>query len=348
MVIQDLYLAGGGASAAGIDAAALASAAPSIVTAGRYGVRTALPEGWRTWLAHWAGRPDLSHTAPVQVAAAALPVPAMESDAAGTTSWIATPVELRAGHTRVHLAHRGILSLRAAEQQVLAADFARTFGAAGPALLPLPAGEFLLRTPGIAPLVTCEPARSAGGDIAASLPHGAGAGALRRLIAETEMWLHGHELNVQRQARGVPPVTALWPWGAQGAHLRAAAPAPGSGVAAATAAFGRDAWLDGLWHLLGSTCRELPQRLGDLPGSGVGRALVVARLGDSWHESERDTVADALARFDAQFVSPALRALRAGELTRVQLVFNDVSVRIGRHARLRLWRRARAGLGAFA
>ena len=36
---------------------------------------------------------------------------------------------------------------------------------------------------------------------------------LRRLGAEIEIWLAGHELNREREARNLPPLNALWFWG---------------------------------------------------------------------------------------------------------------------------------------
>ena len=77
----------------------------------------------------------------------------------------------------------------------------------------LPCGDFLLSTPEIAAVASAEPARFAGAAVPA-LPAGAAAAPLRRRVAEIEMWLHDHALNAGAPARGAPPVSALWPWGA--------------------------------------------------------------------------------------------------------------------------------------
>src|SRR2546423_996126 len=207
IVIADLYLPQG--------AAAVAGAAPGIERALRFGERAALEHGWREWLAHELGRADLAGAAPACVAAAEL-APAGPPAGASGTLWIATPLHLSAGAARAVLDHRGVLRLPPAELAALAAAFQDTFGPSGFTLMPLSSGGFLLRTVGIAAVATTEPARCAGGDLAAALPSGPAAAPLRRLLVEIEMWLHGQALNEARRRRGEPPGMTLWPWGAPG------------------------------------------------------------------------------------------------------------------------------------
>jgi len=341
IIMADLYLPRGG-RADGAEAAAAFARVPGLEAVGRFGMRARLADGWRAWLAHWAGRAELSDVAPAEIAAALLG----GTDGPGeqkVARWIATPVQLRATHTQVLLEHFGLLALAPAEQTLLAAEFARTFGPSL-SLAPLPSGDFLLTTPDLAAPLTTEPARGAGGEVTASLPQGAAAGPLRRLVTEIEMWLHALPLNEARAQRGEPRVTALWPWGACGGtrrpEVRRAADVP--------PAFGRDPWLAGLWHLQGSASRALPQRLDAVLGAGAERAVVVAEVGRELQRSHPDTVADAVARLDERFVFPAWRALASGELARLTLVVSDLRVQLGRGGRWRLWRRARPGLRSFA
>jgi hypothetical protein len=341
IVIADLYLPRGGDEATP-EAAAFA-AVPGIETLGRFGVRTRLVAGWRQWLARSLGRADLAEAAPACVAAALLPA-AQIAPSGAVTSWIATPVQLTAGLAHVHLDPRGILRLPAADLASLCEDFSTTFGASAFSLTPLPSGELLLRTPGIEPIETSEPARCALAGVAQALPRGPAAAALRRLIAEIEIWLHGLPLNAARRRRGEPPVTALWPWGATGRIVRAARAAAHE----RSLAFGRDAWLEGLWHLQGSDCRALPPDLHEvLAGARAERCVLVMEAGGELQRAGEGTLVDALSRLDARFVSPALRALRTAELSAVTLIVNDTLVRVQPHSLLKLWRRARAGLGNF-
>ncbi|MGH8134388.1 MAG: hypothetical protein ACRETP_14390 [Steroidobacteraceae bacterium] len=345
ILIPDLYLARG-TEAQG--APADLGPVPGLEYAGRFGERAQLAGGWREWLARWVGHEELAQRSVAAIAAASLaPSPA---PAGAATLWIATPVRLIAGLTRVHLDHRGIVRLPHAELTVLAADFYRTFGASGLALQPLCDGNLLLAAPGLAPVATVEPARCAGGEV--TVPHGPAAAPLLRLAAEIEMWLHGAALNEARAARGESPVTALWLWGAE-----RRAPPPGATVFAGTArvgpqpatlAFGSDAYLRGLWHLHGEVSRPLPGRLEEVLAQGTERAVLVVEVADELRGNVQWTVAQAVAELDRRLIGPVLRALRDGVLERMSVVVNDTLVAVGRRSGLKRWRRPRAGLAGFA
>jgi hypothetical protein len=339
MVVADLYLPRDAQTAPKV--AAGFAQVPGIERAGRFGEHQPLADGWRAWLARALGRTGVSDAAAGRVAGAVLASPPGDNGA----SWIATPVHLSAGLTRVHLDHRGILRLSAEELAVLAADFRTTFGAAGLSLRPLPSGELLLETPGIPAVATLEPARCAGGEVEAFLPPGPQAAPLRRVLSEIEMWLHAHALNEARRRRGELPLTTLWLWGATGGaprrEARTRAPLP--------PAFGADAWLRGLWHLEGSVCQALPERLETvLTVPQAEQAVLVAEVGRELQRAREGTVAEALARLDERLISPAVRALRLGELARLTLILNDARVTLGRVSHFRLWRRRRVGLASFA
>ena len=336
IVIADLYLK----HDAPLGAAAQRGALPGIESATRFGERTSLGHGWRAWLAGSLGRPDLAAAAPARIAAAA---------ATGRgigTPWIATPLELSVHRSGTHLEHRGILRLALAELTALAHAFKEAFGPSGLALTPLPSGDFLLETPGIAAVPTLEPARWAGGDVAVALPRGAAAAPLRRFLSEVEMWLHAQELNDTRRRRGDPPVTTLWPWGATGEPE----PPERRATRGTPLAFGSEAYLRGLWQLLGSECRGLPERFEDVASAaGAAGAVLIVDVGAELERDAESTLADAMSRLDARFVSPSLEALRRGEVDGVTLIANDTLVRLRRHSHLRVWRRARAaGLAGFA
>ena len=344
IVIPDLYLRPERAGA--LPASALASGRfPGLERAGRFGERLALIGGWRAWLARLLAREDLAPVAPARLAAAALSGPQAQAPD-GATLWIATPLHLTAGLARVHLDHRGLLALSGAELAALAAAFADTFGSSGFSLTPLPSGDLLLKTAGVAAQRTVEPARCIGADLAQVLPQGVAAGPLRRLVAEIEMWLHAQPLNEARQQRRELPVTTLWLWGAEGQALARTA---GAARPPLPLAYGRDAWLEGLWRLEGDTWRTLPAHLEDvLAESQAERGLIVAQVAAALQGSPQSSAADALARLDERFIAPALAALPRGRLARAVLIVNDVRVALGRTSRFKLWRRPRAGLARFA
>ena len=342
IVICDLYLKPGEL------AAEPAQPLAALAFSGRFGARERLPSGWREWLSGWLGHPELARAPVAQVAAAALRDPY-----AGATRWIATPVELLAGLTRVHLERRGLVQLSEPELTQLTASFARTFGGSGLALAPLGDGQLLLATPGIAPVAASEPARSAGGVL--EVPQGPAAATLLRLRAEIEMWLHAEPLNDARRARGAPPVSALWLWGATGDVTAVDERNSQSGVnggarpATVTVAFGSDAFLAGLCCLTGTPLAPLPADPGAVFASAAAErlALVVAMAGQLAPE-ESWSLPAAAAALERRLIAPALAALRQGALARLTLIASDTRVTLTRYSGLKRWRRARAGLAAFA
>ncbi len=332
IVLTDLYLP----EAPPRPVAGASVALPGIEQTGRYGQRTALTAGWRAWLARRLGRDDLAALAPARIAAAVLP-------ATGEPQWLASPVHLSAGLSRVHLDHRGLLRLSATEQAALTRTFAHAFAGSGLTLAGLPCGEFVLQAPGIRAVPTTEPARCAGGEIAAALPRGAEAAALRRVAAEIEMWLHGQQTNAVRTRLGHLGVNALWLWGG---GEGAAAPVPRA-LTPAPLGFGSDAYLDGLWQLHGQRCRPLPEDLTAVLSAGGDAPTVLALSVAAELQSRHASFAQALGTLDERFIAPALAALQAGTLASVTLVANDTALTVRRRSALRIWRRGRPGLASL-
>ncbi|MFI4885637.1 MAG: hypothetical protein ACHQIF_08725 [Steroidobacterales bacterium] len=346
IVVADLYLgpepglrmaparAAAEAAIAGSRAGAAPDAAPGLEHLTRFGDKCMLTQGWRAWVACWLGLPQYAAAAPATVAAAAaagLPV--------NGTVWLATPVHLVAGMTGVHSDRRSLLRLAASAAETLAASFADTFRGSGLDLHPLQSGELLLSGPAAsAAAITTEPARLLLRPIAESLPAGEGATSLRRLGAEIEMWLHAHPLNEQRMRRGEPSVSTLWLWGGG-----PSVPAGGEvAQASAAAAFGSDAYVQGLWRLAGGESRPLPVDWAALIGEPrAPRALGVVEVAELLHAHSSWRLADAVAAIDRRLMAPALAALRQGRLDRLVLLANDRCLSLRAASRWRLWRHLR-------
>jgi hypothetical protein len=331
IVIGDLYLSqsqGGGQDA---------PSAPALEHLARFGEKKALPEGWRAWAARWLGLAQYARESPASVAAAAL------ADApVDRAVWLATPLHLVAGLTSLHVDRRSALRLRAAELAQLAAGFGDTFRGSGFDLRPLADGTLLLCGPAeLARTTTTEPARLLLTPMAEALPMGEGAAALRRLSAEIEMWLHGLPLNDERVRRREPPVATLWLWGGGiAAALRPAAP---RGIAAA--AFGSDAYIQGLWRLAGGEIRPMPVDWGAVIGEPrVACVLGVVEVAELLHANPSWRLAQAVAEIDRRLLAPSLAALTRGELDRLVLLANDRSLAVRAADRWRIWRRKRAAL----
>jgi hypothetical protein len=309
---------------------------------------------------------------PSSPTATPLPAPTLSQK---PMAWMATPVHLLAGLTSVHVDRRSMLRLDANDQSTLAADFQRVFHDSGFELRPLDSGDFLVLGPQMPHVETLEPARSMG----ASIAHVQGANvpgpALRRLGAEIEMWLHDHAVNHARGRRGEWPVTGLWLWGGGAADFPEAGP-PGAGsneltgaaalgivargasdkrarIGRASApltdiAFGRDAYLQGLWASRDEKVFALPQQLADVFGyPQARRAVLVIEIGSMLHSNPTWTFFDAVAQIDRSFIEPAVAALNRGQCERLVILANDHQLTLRARDRLKFWRRTPSGLSGL-
>jgi hypothetical protein len=321
---------------------ASADAAPGLEHLARFARREPLPEGWRAWIARWAGLPQYAGAAPASIASAPL---------AGALSrravWLATPLHLIAGPTSVHVDRRSMLRLMRTEAEELAASFRESFRGSGFELHPLESGELLLSGPeGSAPSGTLEPARLLLGSVAEALAAAERAPELRRLSAEIEMWLHEHPVNSGRERQGAPSITTLWPWGG---GAQAIAPSSTSSHELLDVALGADAYVHGLWRLAGGETRAMPVDWRRLIGeSSARRVLGVVEVAALLPSEASWCLADALTEIDRRLLLPSLEALRHGELERLTLLANDRRLVVRAADRWRLWRRKRTALEGLA
>jgi hypothetical protein len=363
IVITDLYLTSV-AEAASIRGIEL----PGLARIARYGSGQLLEQGWRPWLASWSGQSELTQTPPATVAAAASRATA--ADINGRMVWLATPVHLVAGLSSVHLDTRGLLQVELDTRRELADDFNSVFSDSPFRLEALPSSALLMSGPQVDEMNAADPARLLGVSINDELPHASSAPTLRRLVAEMEMWLHGHRVNTERAKQGRLPITALWLWGGGAARegidlgvdqelfssdLTDTVPASvvrGAALAATAtpvvgSAFGADPYLHGLWRSSGSNVRATPADFYEGLSLASRRAVFVLELSQSLEANRQWTMRDALADLDKRWIVSALDALRRREVQRVTVVANDHRLTLGSRDPWKLWRMPRAALTAL-
>jgi hypothetical protein len=274
--------------------------------------------GWRSVLAEASGNAALAHVAPAHFAAADR-IPSERL----ATSWFAAPVHLEARLDHVRLAQRGLLRIAADERRAWSEEFARSFG---PELVLHDDGPrgFLLSGLEAHDVISTDPARVLGADIAESLPRGRDVAPLRRLSAEIEMWLHAAPLNRERERARIPRISSLWVWGGgQGADV--SAPPRRDDIEFT----GEDSWLAAL-------------ALAQTGADPHGTRLQYVQPGAAHGIVELTPMSDAdgsLARLDAQWLAPARAALASGALEQVEILANDRHFITRRHAGWRFWRR---------
>lgn len=337
IVIADLHLPSDAvARERGAPPAAGPVAWPGIEHVARFARPVPLSEGWRRWVARWLGVDEYGHYPVASVAAAAVEVPA------GRACWIATPLHLVEGLTRVHVDWSCLLRLPPEQRERLAVDFKETFRGSGFDLLGLESGEFLLTAPALGQIRTFEPAYALQIPIADALPSGEGAGALRRLGSEIEMWLHAHPLNSERTRRGERPVSTLWIWGGGKPPAPAAASRPSP-----VGVFSSDAYVRGLCRLAGLDGPLTTAEGSVMNGATAPRTLCVLEVVEMLQAHAGMSLSEAVAELDRRVIAAAVAAQRRGRIGRVVLLANERRWTLRTADRWRFWRRKRAGLEAL-
>ena len=320
----------------GVPWAAHCGAWPGIEHVARFAPSAALSGGWRGWVARWLDLQEYADYPAASVAAATAEV------SGETACWLATPLHLIEGLTRVHVDWGSVLRLSSEERERLAAGFKETFRGSGFDLTGLESGEFLLTAPPLRQVRTVEPARLLQLPMADALASGEGAGALRRLGTEIEMWLHAHSVNHERARRGERPVSALWIWGG------GAPPAPRASPRASPATvFASEAYTRGLCRLAGLESRPAAQ-ISAMSGAGARRTLCVLEVVEALQRQGAMSFPEALAELDRRVIAPAVAALRQRRIDSLVLLANDRRWMLRALDGLKFWRRGRAGLEALA
>jgi hypothetical protein len=258
---------------------------------------------WRRWVLSTAGGAPPPGDLPLGRALIAAAGQRLDP---GRQWFVATPLHLVAGLTRVHFDARGPLALAPEARAALAARFAADWSDSALELAAI--GETLvLGLPAALVVETRDPATVTGHELSAARPRGADAGRLERLMTELQMWLHGAGIA----ATDGRPLNALWLWGGGVAPI-APPPVP-------PALCGADAPLAAL--------------LGAAPPPGAPRLelrSVAALAADGGFPAA-----------DAHWFEPLAQLLAAGRhpCIRVHVAAREFVLRPGQ--RFRLWRRAR-------
>jgi hypothetical protein len=251
----------------------------------------------------------------------------------GEAEWLCLdPIRLRFADRNLIVDDPRQLGLTAAEADALAVSLAPTFAELGQ-LDVLSPQAWNLRLSVTTPDFEALP--DAIGRAANALPQAPEHAPWRHAINEAQMILHAHPVNQSREAAGQPTVNSLWPWG--GGRL------PQPGASAHDALWSDDAVAQGLARLLGIDATDLPR---SFTGAGKRRPLAIhealeapARNGDAllWR--------DELARFDADWLVPAMAALRSGRLDALRLLapgeLAAAELRVSRQDLWKFWRKPR-------
>jgi hypothetical protein len=244
--------------------------------------------------------------------------------------WLcADPVHLRVDRDRVMLF--GGLSLEQSEADTLAQEFNRMFGADG-LHLEVPAPErWYLRSPEPLDSATPPTAELSGRYLDGALQEGRQAAYWRRFQTEMQMLMHMSAVNHAREAAGRVTVSGIWPWG--GGYLPSAPPTIWATViSGAPLARG--------WARLSGGASEIQPRLQQIPAGPV--LVVYDALDRALEACDLSAWEQAAEQLEADWLAPALAALKAGRVACIELASDGRLWRLRRRDLYRFWRRTPA------
>lgn len=224
--------------------------------------------------------------------------------------WIcADPVHLRFARDMLILADSSELAIEADEARQLVEALNEHFPRLGvfEASAPDRWHVHLADAPAIR---THPPSEVVGRRIDAFLPEGADGVRWRRHLSEAQVVLHNHAVNRAREEAGRPLINSVWFWGA-GTMPASLSPRPAKVLGGTPLA-----------HGLARAC-GVPDDAGARhfePAALAAETLILLdQLGRPAHYLDAAAWREALQEIDANWLMPALAALRAGSLSRLTL-----------------------------
>lgn len=175
-----------------------------------------------------------------------------------------------------------------------------------------------------------------GMNISQYLPHGPDSAAWHAVMNELQMFLHGHPVNRERNARGLPEINSVWLWG--GGVL----PAAGNNDSppAWVQCWSNNAMTQALARLKHVPRVELP-RDGNAwlnqAISGGAHLLVLDDLQVPIHVLDPYQWWQDLRRCDAQWLQPLVGALQQGSIARLALITDGGPCYLLTSARAKRW-----------
>jgi hypothetical protein len=255
----------------------------------------------------------------------------------------ADPVHLRVGRDSLGLTDSAAFEVSRAESEALVETLNRHFGRAM-LFYPVRPERWYVRLEKAPDMQTTPAAAACGLAIDEKLPSGPDAMRFHALMNETQMLLHEHPVNAEREARGAPALNSIWFWG--GGVIDTERTRPFSMV------FGDDPLARGLALAAGIPARALPKESGSMLAGLAHEGVALVVLDSPRNADGRDDgIRERRAALERDWFGPLLAALRSGRIgmLTLHLAGPDRLLRVETvRSDLRYFWRRRKALSAYA
>jgi len=170
-------------------------------------------------------------------------------------------------------------------------------------------------------------------------------------LTEAQMLLFAHPVNAAREARGLPVINSLWPWGA-GILLPSPLWGEGNGVtqrggrellppAQFTAIYANHPLARGLALAAGLPVHDLPETFDECADMQGEVLMVLDDLVQPWQDGDYDDWQATLEGLEARWFAPLRAALAQGRVSALQMDTGAARFVCKPVHRWRIWRRAK-------
>lgn len=246
----------------------------------------------------------------------------------------ADPVHLKLGMTDAIVFGGPAMRLSMDEARVLAHSLEEHFVERGWRITVAAPDRWYVQTPEPSDLRTAPLSHVLGRNAGLFKPQGTDAARWLADLTEAQMLLHSHSVNQAREARGLPVINSLWPWGAGEVSESVVDRGMKTGL---SAVLSNHPLAHGLGHAAGLPLTALPETFEELDG---GNLLII--LDDAlqpWVDSDYDDWVATIEGLEARWFVPIWKAFTQGDAEQLLIeTGNEVSILFKRFHRWRVWR----------
>ncbi len=273
------------------------------------------------WIARALG---LAHGAEPGIAASAMR--GFGLDPLDGTWFVVNPGHIQIAHSHLMLTDTRQLGLNDADSRALFDTARACCEEAGHALAYGAPDTWFLRADAWDAIHTASPDAAVGMNLTDWVPTGEQSRAFRKLQNEVQVSWYTDPVNAAREARGLAPVNAIWPWGAasvasEHAQMLVARAAGKLAPRPAVSTYAAPGWLTAMADQRLDTLDGIAGKLAATAESG-GRLLACGNVAASAIAADWHGWLQEMQRLERELFAPMLAALKQGRIKSLRLVLS--------------------------